>query len=119
MNRARLAAFVLTLMLLPGCASIESAWKSATGASVEKTLDAPIARVKPAFISTLSQMGMPIAAMEVRGKIESIKARKAGRSVEVEMERLSAHATRARVTGSDDATAAEVMRETERRLRSG
>ena len=119
MHRTRLAALVLALIVLPGCSSIESAWKSATGASVEKTLNAPIARVKPAFISTLSQMGLPIAAMDVRGKSEIIKARKADQSVEIELERVNAHSTRARVTGSDDAIAAEVMRETERRLRAG
>jgi len=119
MDGARFAALLLSLALLPGCSSIGSAWQSATGASVEKTLNAPMARVKPAFISTLSQMSLPIAAMEVRGKSEVVKARRANRSVEIELERLNAHATRARVTGSDDATAAEVMRETERRLQAG
>jgi hypothetical protein len=116
MHKTGLAAIVLALALLPGCASIESAWKSATGASVEKTLHAPIARVKPAFISTLSQMGLPIAAMEVRGKSEVVKARKADRSVEIELERLSASSTRVRVSGSDDTTASQVMRDTEKRL---
>ncbi|HVP07921.1 MAG TPA: hypothetical protein VMT02_00240 [Burkholderiales bacterium] len=110
------AAFVLALTLLSGCSTIESTWKGLTGASVERTFNAPIARVKPAFISTLSQMGMPIAAMELRGKAEVVKARKADKSVEVEIERLSASSTRVRVTGSDDAIAGQVMRETERRL---
>lgn len=116
MNSVRLAAFVFTLALLPGCTSIESAWKNLTGSSVEKTFNVPIARVKPAFVSTLNQMGMPIAAIEVRGKSEVVKARKADRSVEVEIERLGASSTRVRVTGSDDATAGQVMRDTERRL---
>ncbi len=116
MSKSGLAAFVLTLALLPGCASIESAWKSATGASVEKTFNAPVARVKPAVISTLSQMGLPIAAMEVHGKSEVVKARKADKSVAVEIERLNASSTRVRVSGSDEAIAGQVMRETERRL---
>ena len=111
--------FVLSLAFLPGCASIESAWKSVTSASVEKTFNMPIARVKPAFVSTLNQMGLPIAAIEVRGKSEVVKAKRGERSVEVEIERLSASSTRVRVNGSDDATAGRVMRDTEKRLGAG
>jgi hypothetical protein len=42
-----------------------------------------------------------------------VKAKKAGKSVEIEFERLSATATRVRVSGSDEA---QIMRETEKRL---
>ena len=109
----------LLLALLAGCSTFQDTWTSMTGASVERTFSEPIARVKPAFVSTLNQMGMPIAAIEVRGKSEVVKARKADKSVEVEIERLGANSTRVRVSGSDDATAGQVMRETERRLASG
>lgn len=119
MRNALLPAFVLSLSVLSGCASIESAWQSVSGASVEKTFKVPIARVKPAFVSTLNQMGMPIASIEVRGKSEVVRAKKANTSVEVEIERLGASSTRVRVTGSDEATASQVMRDSERRLAAG
>lgn len=108
--------FLLVLVLAAGCTSIESAWKNATGTGVEKTFNAPIARVKPAFISTLNQMGMPISALEVRGKNEVVRARRADRSAEIEFERLGASSTRVRVSGSDEA---QIMREAEKRLRAG
>jgi len=109
----------IAFAILSGCTTIENTWKGLAGASVERTFSAPVARVKPAFISTLSQMGMPIAAMELRGKSEVVKARKADKSVEVEIERLGANSTRVRVTGSDDATANQVMKETEKHLPAG
>ena len=114
-----IASLAMSLAFVCGCSTIEDTWKGMTGASVERTFNQPIARVKPAFVSTLSQMGLPIAAIEVRGKSEVVKAKKADRSVEVEIERLGASSTRVRVSGSDDATAGQVMRETERRLASG
>ena len=119
MRKNLLLSLVVSLNFVAGCASIESAWKSVTGASVEKTFNVPIARVKPAFVSTLNQMGLPIAAIEVRGKSEVVKAKRGERSVEVEIERLSASSTRVRDHGSDDATANQVMRDTERRLSAG
>jgi hypothetical protein len=116
-------AAILTLgfmvSLAAGCASIESTWKDITGSSVEKTFNVPIARVKPAFVSTLNQMGMPIAAIEVRGKSEVVKAKRGEKSVEIEIERLGASSTRVRVNGSDEATAGQVMRDTEKRLTAG
>ncbi|MFY9317815.1 MAG: hypothetical protein WAO95_19925 [Burkholderiales bacterium] len=110
---------VLLLAIAAGCTTIESTWKSLTGSSVERTFNVPIARVKPAFVSTLNQMGMPIAAIEVRGKSEVVKAKRGEKSVEVEIERLSASSTRVRVNGSDDAIAGQVMRDTEKCLGAG
>ena len=49
------------------------------GPSTDLTFNAPIARVKPAFVSTLASMGMMITSIEVRGGREVMKARKAGR----------------------------------------
>jgi hypothetical protein len=118
-TRTAILALGLVLGLASGCATIESTWKSVTGSSVEKTFNAPIARVKPAFVTTLNQMGMPIAAIEVRGKNEVVKAKRGEKSVEVEFERLTASSTRVRVNGSDDATAGQVMRDTEKRLGAG
>ncbi|MNC90857.1 hypothetical protein D3C83_70100 [compost metagenome] len=61
-------------------------------------------------------MGMPISEIAVRGKNEVIKSRKADKSVEIEIERVSATSTRVRVSGSDQA---RIMSETEKRLTAG
>jgi hypothetical protein len=119
MRRALVLALVLPVGWLSACTSIDNVWQRATGSGVERTFEAPIARVKPAFISTLSQMGMPISAMELRGRNEVLRARKGGRSADIELEPLNAKSTRVRVMGSDDATASEIMRETEKRLGAG
>jgi hypothetical protein len=116
MKSSRFAVFVLSLVFLPGCASIEGTWQRATSTGVVRTFNMPVARVKPAFVSTLNQMGMPISALEVRGKNEVVKARRADRSAEIEFERLGSSSTRVRVSGSDEA---QIMREAEKRLRAG
>ncbi|SRR5258706_14603559 len=119
MKNIRILALALPFGFLAACASIESAWQKATSSGVEKTFNSPISRVKPAFVTTLTQMGMPIAALEVRGKNEVVKARKGDKSAEIEFERLSATSTRVRVNGSDEATTSQIMRETEKRLANG
>lgn len=116
MTKHRIAAFILSLIFLSGCASIERNWRDATSTGVVRTFNLPIARVKPAFVSTLNQMGMPISALEVHGKNEVVKARRADRSAEIEFERLGTSSTRVRVSGSDEA---RIMREAEQRLRAG
>ena len=89
-------AWILILALIAGCAS--QGGTSPGGASpATRQFEAPVARVKPAFISTLASMGMMISALEVRGGVEVIKARKAGGEVEIELESLSRTRTRARV----------------------
>ena len=106
-------ALILAFSLLAGCSSFPSGFP---GGGVTKTFEVPIARVKPAFVTTVVQMGMSIAAIETRGKNEVLKARRADKSVEIEFERLNATSTRVRVSGTDEA---QIMRETERRLAAG
>jgi len=112
MKTALIFAFSLILSLVAGCASFAPGFP---GSGLTKTFEAPITRVKPAFVSTLAQLGLPISAIETRGGNEVLKAGKADKSVEIEFERLSATSTRVRVTGSSEA-AGHVMRETEKRL---
>jgi hypothetical protein len=100
-------------LALAGCESLPSGFP---GSGQTKTFEQPIARLKPAFVATLTQRGMPISALETRGKNEVIKSKKADKSVEIEFERLTATSTRVRVTGSDDA---QIMRETEKRIGGG
>ena len=110
MRTALILAFSLFLSLVAGCESLPSGFP---GSGLTKTFNAPIARVKPAFVTTVVQMGMSIAAIETRGKNEVLKARRADKNVEIEFERLTATSTRVRVSGSDEA---QIMRETEKRL---
>ena len=91
------------LILLAGCTSL------GIETSSTRTFNAPMARVKPAVISSLAGMGMRIESLEVRGGREILKARKANKSVEIELERLGRAATRMRVTGSNQAA---ILRET-------
>jgi hypothetical protein len=102
-------AWILLLALAAGCSSLGG---SAPGT---RQFDAPIARVRPAFVATLAQLGMPINAIENRGASEILKSRKSGQSVEIEFERLGANSTRVRVTGGGD-IADQIMRETQKRL---
>lgn len=111
-------AALLAVVLAAGCAAVGDAWQRVTGTSVERTFQMPVARVKPAFVSTLAQMGMPIAAVQTRGANEVLKAGKTDGGVDVEFERLNAASTRVRVTGSGEAPG-QIMREAEKRLAKG
>ena len=108
--------FLIALSLIVGCASLGGTAPS------ERTFAAPMARVKPAFISTFASMGMMISSIEVRSGREVLKARKGGNEVEVELEALSRTATRARVAARsggllyDDDAASRVIRHAEKLL---
>ena len=125
----RLAALAF-VVLAAGCATFDRAvqrigdsgsWNKMTGIT-ERTFDAPITRVKPAVIATLSGMGMRISSLEVRGGREVIKATKAGSEVEVALESVKPASTRARIAANtggllyDDAAAARIVQQTEKRL---
>jgi hypothetical protein len=113
MRTVLIIASSLVFCFLAGCESVPAGFP---GSGRTKTFELPIARVKPAFVATLTQRGMPISAIEVRGKSEVIKSKKADKSVEIEFERLTATSTRVNVSGSDNA---QIMRETEKRLSGG
>jgi starvation-inducible outer membrane lipoprotein len=107
-----LALSLALAFLLAGCDSLPT---NMLGLGESKTFEQPVARVRPAFISTLAQMGLPVIAIENRGGNEVIKAGKGDRNVAIELERLSAVSTRVRISGSGDLPV-QVMRETERRI---
>ncbi len=111
-------ALVLALSLLASCGSFDGV-RPFVGSGTSRTFDAPISRVKPAFVSTLAQMGMTISAIETHGKREVLKARKGSSRVELEMERLGANSTRVRVDAGDDAAAGRIIRQAEKVLASG
>jgi len=116
MKTALMFALSLVLSFVAGCASFPPGFP---GSGQTRTFEAPIARVKPAFVSTLSQMGMQMLAIELRGKNEVLRASKGGRSIDIELERLNANSTRVHVKSSDEGTASQIMRETEKRLGAG
>jgi hypothetical protein len=113
MRAPLILAFSLLLSFVAGCESLPSGFP---GSGQTRTFELPIASVKPAFVTTVVQMGMSIAAIETRGKNEVLKARRADKNVEIEFERVSATSTRVRVSGSDEA---QIMRETGKRLTAG
>jgi hypothetical protein len=115
MKNALGIALAVVLALAAGCSSTGGGFSlpESLGGGVTKTFKVPVAKVKPVFVGTVSSMGMAIAAVEMRGKNEVVKARRADRSVEMEFERVDANSTRVRVTGSDQAA---IMREAEKRL---
>ena len=116
MKTALIFAFSLVLSLVAGCASFAPGFP---GSGLTRTFEAPMGRVKPAFVTTLSQLGMQISAMELRGKNEVLRARRGDRSADIELEPQNANSTRVHVKASDDATASQIMRETEKRLGAG
>ena len=112
-------ALIIALFLTAGCSSFDISRPFAQGAT--RTFNASIARVKPAFVTSLVQMGMSISSIETRGGLEVLKAKRSGSSVEVEFERLGPASTRVRVAtyaGStyDAAGASKVIQQTEKLL---
>ena len=92
---------VFVLCLIAGCASFDGTGPGpgpfSGTAGDTRTFAAPIARVKPAAVSTIAQMGMAISSIETQGGREIVKARKAGSTIQVEFERLGPSSTRMRV----------------------
>lgn len=111
------SALLIALCLLAGCASFDSAGPFG-GTGTTRSFEAPMARVKPAFVSSVVSMGMTISSLEVRDGRDVIKARKAGSEVQIELETVSKSTTRARVVANngDDATAARIIRQAEKIL---
>lgn len=108
-------ALLLVAGFLAGCDSLPT---NMIGLGENRTFEQPIARVRPAFISTLAQMSLPIIAIENRGGNEVIKAGKGDKNVAIELERLSAVSTRVRINGSGDLPV-QVMRESASRIGGG
>jgi hypothetical protein len=115
-------SLLIALCLVAGCASFDGAGPLGGPSDATRTFAAPIARVKPAFISTLASMGMAISALEVRGGREVIKARKAGSEVEIALEAVGRSTTRAQIAARsggmlyDEAAASSVIRQVEKLL---
>ena len=112
---------VFVLCLIAGCASFDGTGPFSGTAAGTRTFAAPIARVKPAAVSAIAQMGMSISSIETHGGREIVKARKAGSSIQVEFERLGPASTRMRAVlnaGSayDAAATTRFIQQTEKLL---
>lgn len=91
-----------------------------------RTFTAPAERVKLASLAALERMGIRLNSSSATDTSELIYARAARRDIEIELEPISARATRLRVTARDDssifydsATAMEIVQQTEKMLAAG
>lgn len=87
-----------------------------------RTFTAPLAEVKAASLDTLSLMGIRVEGFETTTQGETINGSAIQRSVSVDLEPISARATRMRVVARnsgiffDSATATEIVLQTEKAL---
>ena len=90
-----------------------------------RTFTAPVSLVKSASLVAAERMGLSIEATDSLDSGEVIRARAANRDIEIELEPITKHATRMRITargGSlfyDNATAVELVQQTEKLLEAG
>jgi Protein of unknown function (DUF3568) len=130
-------ARIVVVFLLVGVAGCQSVALSLVGAGAGtalrygwdgvayRTFTAPAPAVKEASLEALEHMGIVLEATGTYEGGELIFARSENRTIEIELEPISARATRVRIAAKngglfyDTATAAEIVAQTERRLGSG
>jgi Protein of unknown function (DUF3568) len=88
-----------------------------------RTFTAPADKVKSASLAALERMGIQLNSWSATETTELIYARAARRDIEIELEPISARATRLRVIARDEssifydtATALEIVQQTEKLL---
>ena len=130
-----LVSIAIVALALQGCASIGLTAFSAlagTAAGVGvghaldgityKTFSAPVGVLSRATMMTLDRLDMPVMEVEHTGAGQTITAQAGDRTVEIELDSLTATATRMRVVATknwfvrDRATATEVISQTDRTL---
>ena len=90
-----------------------------------RTFTAPAGMVKSASLAAAERMGLSIEATDTIETGEVIRARAPNRDIEIEVEPITQHATRVRITargGSlfyDNSTAVELVQQTEKLLEAG
>jgi len=106
-------------------AGASGAWRYNMEGVASRTFTAPAASVKSASLAALERMGIKLDSSSATETSELIYARAARRDIEIELEPISARATRLRVTAKDDAsifydgaTALEIVQQTEKLLAS-
>jgi hypothetical protein len=87
-----------------------------------RTFTAPAASVKTASLAALQRMGLGLDGTESLEASELIRARSPNRDIEIELEPITEHLTRMRITARstsllyDTATALELVQQTEKML---
>lgn len=86
-----------------------------------RTFTAPMPKVRGATLSALNRMGIKVGARSKTEGIETINATAADREIEIQLEPLSANATRMRAVARnglfyDSATATEIILQTEKAI---
>lgn len=133
--RSLLGCCTAMLILFNGCAAVGlsllgSGAGMLTGQSVAYTLDgyaartftAPLPQVESATRTALGRMGIRVDATAQIDQGKALKAQASDREIEIELEMISAKATRVRTVAKqglffkDRATAAEILMQTERVL---
>lgn len=124
--QCRLFAALLALPFIAACGSFGggSFGSGAFGgnAAGTRTFDAPMARVKPAVVSTLASMGMRITSLDAQGARETIRAKKGASGVQIELESIGRASTRMRVAadgGPDESAGPKILEQTAKLLASG
>jgi len=90
-----------------------------------RTFTAPVAAVKSASLAALERMGLALDSTTSFDAGETIFARAQNRDIEIDIEPISHQATRARITAKggslfyDNATAIELVQQTEKLLDAG
>jgi len=90
-----------------------------------RTFTAPVAAVKSASIAALERMGLALDSTSRFDTGETIFARAENRDIEIDIEPITKHATRVRITAKggsllyDNATAVELVQQTEKLLEVG
>lgn len=128
----RAAALAAASLLLSGCESLaltalgvgasQAVGQTLNGIG-QRTFTAPLRKVKRASVNALNRMGMTLDSLRKTETGEVIVARAGRREVHVELESLTASATRVRVTARDGgwlfldgSTATEIIFQTEKML---
>jgi hypothetical protein len=130
-----LVSIAIVALALQGCASIGlTAFSAVAGTAAGvgvghaldgityKTISAPVGVVSRATIMTLDRLDMPVMDVEQTAEGQTITAQAGDRTLEIELDQLTATATRMRVVATkkwwvrDRATASEVIHQTERTL---
>lgn len=115
----RRAFFLAALATLAACATKGSGPFGSFGPGpAERTFNAPVARVRMAVFSALSRLKIRHVGTDKVKEGEVLKGVADDRKVEVTLEPLGPSATRVRVKG-DNATATEILTQTERLLGKG
>ena len=89
-----------------------------------RTFTASSGKVKKAAMTALSRMDIKVTSTTVQNKVEILNAAASSRTIQVQLEALTANTTRMRVTATnggfiyDSATATEIILQTERVMES-